>query len=81
MRLANLRRPADYRHPRYLVEPVAAALMSVFVTPRSLMDGARSAGDPIAVLPVLFHLLWCREPVTDLGQRVGAISAVTAVRQ
>jgi hypothetical protein len=25
------------------------------------MAGAAAAGDPIAVVPVLFHLLWCHE--------------------
>ena len=27
-------------------------------TPTPLMAGTAAAGDPIAVLPVLFHLLW-----------------------
>ncbi|MFD2691584.1 hypothetical protein ACFS5L_43115 [Streptomyces phyllanthi] len=35
-------------------------------------------GDPIAVLPVLFHLLRCREPAVDL--EVGLLSAATLVR-
>jgi hypothetical protein len=30
------------------------------------MDGARSAGDPVAVLPTLFHLMWSRELVAEL---------------
>ena len=30
----------------------------MFVTPTPLMAGTAAAGDPIAVLPVLFHLLW-----------------------
>jgi hypothetical protein len=32
-----------------------------------LMAGAEAAGDPIAVLPVLFHLLWCHELTIDLS--------------
>jgi hypothetical protein len=32
-----------------------------------LMAGAESVGDPIAVLPVLFHLLWVQELRADLS--------------
>lgn len=32
------------------------------------MTGVESVGDPIMVLPVLFHLLWWQELVTDLSQ-------------
>jgi hypothetical protein len=39
----------------------------VFAEPVALMDGAQIVGDPIAVLPVLFHLMWRRELVTDLS--------------
>lgn len=35
-------------------------------------------GDQIAVLPVLFHLLWCRILTTDLAS--GLLSADTQVR-
>jgi hypothetical protein len=31
------------------------------------MDGAEEAGDPIAALPVLFHLLWRHELEADLS--------------
>ena len=31
------------------------------------MDGARAAGDPIAVLPALFGLLWRRRLLADLA--------------
>lgn len=31
------------------------------------MGGAEQAGDPIAVLPVLFHLLWRHELTADLS--------------
>jgi hypothetical protein len=30
------------------------------------MDGAGEAGDPIATLPVLYHLLWRQELAADL---------------
>jgi hypothetical protein len=32
-----------------------------------LLAGAESVGDPIAVLPVLFHLMWCQELTVDLS--------------
>jgi hypothetical protein len=41
------------------------------------MAGAEAAGDPIAVLPVLFHLLWRRELVTDLSVPLHPCAAVT----
>jgi hypothetical protein len=37
------------------------------VTPTPLMAGAEVAGDPIAVLPVLFGLLWRHELTADLS--------------
>ncbi len=39
---------------------------AVFASPLALMDGARAAGDPIAVLPALFGLLWRRRLLADL---------------
>jgi hypothetical protein len=30
------------------------------------MEGASEAGDPLGVLPVLFHMLWLRELQADL---------------
>ncbi len=55
---ANLRWLAGYRHPRHDLPDVREVLRRVFVTPTPLMAGTAAAGDPIAVLPVLFHLLW-----------------------
>jgi len=34
------------------------------------MPGAAEAGDPIAVLPVLFHLLWRHILTADLAARL-----------
>ena len=31
------------------------------------MSGAEQVGDPIAVLPVLYHLMWRHELVADLS--------------
>ena len=64
---ANLRWLAGYRHPRYDVPAVAAVLRAAFTAPVSLIDGAEAAGDPIAVLPVLYHLLWRQDLVADLS--------------
>jgi hypothetical protein len=64
---ANLRWLSGYRHPRYGVPPVAATLRAAFAEPVPLMDGAEAAGDPVAVLPVLYHLLWWQELAADLS--------------
>lgn len=66
MLAANLRWLAGYRHPRYAVPGCAADLARVFTSPLALMDGARAAGDPIAMLPALFGLLWRRRLLADL---------------
>ena len=63
---ANHRWLAGYRHPRCGDPGIAARLWEVFVWDRPLMAGAEAAGDPIATLPVLFHLMWRRELAADL---------------
>ncbi len=63
---ANLRWLAGYRHRRCDRRGVAEQLLEVFAVPKPLMTGAREAGDPIAVLPVLYHLLWRQALITDL---------------
>lgn len=74
---ANLRWLAGYRHPRCLRCDVAARVCEVFAAPAGLLAGARAAGDPVAVLPVLFHLLWSGVLVADLaGSLLGALSVV-----
>jgi hypothetical protein len=55
---ANVRWLAGYRHPRHDVPEIAGVLRQVFATPIGLHVGAGAVGDPIAVLPALFHLLW-----------------------
>ncbi|MFJ6721659.1 hypothetical protein [Streptomyces sp. NPDC091259] len=59
--MANIRWLSGYRHPRYRVSDVVDRLREVFCRPRMLVDGASAAGDPLVVLPTLFHLLWCGE--------------------
>ncbi|MGW0095081.1 TnsA-like heteromeric transposase endonuclease subunit [Streptomyces sp. NPDC003328] len=56
---ANLKWLAGYRHPRNAGRPgLAAAVAEAFARPRPLTEGAGAAGDPIAVLPAVFHALW-----------------------
>ncbi|WP_019871538.1 TnsA-like heteromeric transposase endonuclease subunit [Salinispora oceanensis] len=74
----NVRWLAGYRHPRHDLPAVAAALRQVFAEPGALLAGAEAAGDPIAVLPVLFHLLWRYELHTDLSTPLHPDAVVTA---
>jgi hypothetical protein len=48
---------------------------AVVVTPAPL-DGAAAVGEPIAVLPVLFHLLWRQELTVDLSVPTAPASTV-----
>lgn len=63
---ANLRWLSGYRHPRCYHPERANALRRVFANPTALMDGVGSVGDPLGVLPVLFHLLWRHDLMADL---------------
>jgi hypothetical protein len=64
----NVRWLSRYRHPRCAGPPgVADALRRAFAAPVPLLDGAAEAGDTLAVLPVLFHLMWRRELAASLG--------------
>ncbi|WP_281274689.1 TnsA-like heteromeric transposase endonuclease subunit [Actinokineospora cianjurensis] len=65
--VGNVRWLAGYRHPRHGVPAVAEELRAVCSAPVGLLDLAESVGDPIAVLPVLFHLLWRQELLVDLS--------------
>jgi hypothetical protein len=76
---ANVRWLSRYRHPRCAGRPgTAGALRRAFALPAPLLAGAAEAGDSLAVLPVLFHLLWLRELTADLGS--GPLGPSTAVR-
>ncbi|MET8310705.1 TnsA-like heteromeric transposase endonuclease subunit [Micromonospora sp. NPDC005173] len=74
----NLRWLSGYRHPRCLHPARAADLRRVFAGGAPLMEGARRAGDSIAVLPTLFHLLWRQVLRTDLA--AAPLSAGSVVR-
>ncbi|VAZ69578.1 hypothetical protein LAUMK40_05741 [Mycobacterium kansasii] len=63
----NVRWLSGYRHPRHHYAQAAQLLLEVFATPTPLEVGAQAVGDPIAVLPVLFHLLWRHELTTTLS--------------
>ncbi|WP_327344961.1 TnsA-like heteromeric transposase endonuclease subunit [Streptomyces europaeiscabiei] len=76
--MANVRWLAGYRHPRAHRPEIAARLVEVFADGGGLMAGAQVVGDQIAVLPVLFHLLWRRVLAVDLD--AGLLSAGTRVR-
>src|SRR6476620_4873471 len=58
---------------------MAAALQAAFAAPTELMAGAESVGDPIALLPVLFHLLWCHRFRADLSVPLSPDTQVAAV--
>ena len=64
---ANLRWLAGYRHPRHDIPALSAALRAAFAAPAPLITGAHRVGDPIGVLPVLFHLLWRHDLQADLS--------------
>jgi hypothetical protein len=44
-------------------------LRAVFAEPAPLLAGAAAVGDPVAVLPVLFGMLWRGELAADLATR------------
>ncbi|GAA1030674.1 MULTISPECIES: TnsA-like heteromeric transposase endonuclease subunit [Amycolatopsis] len=76
---ANVRWLSRYRHPRNGArQDIAEALLAIFSEPTPLFVGAETVGDRIAVLPVLFHLLWQQRLVTDLT-RAPLSAAATAL--
>ncbi|MFI6519910.1 TnsA-like heteromeric transposase endonuclease subunit [Spirillospora sp. NPDC050679] len=64
---ANVGWLADYRHRRCRDERYAGLLTEALQEPVALLAAARSVGDPMAVLPTLFHLMWSRVVVADLA--------------
>jgi hypothetical protein len=73
----NVRWLGGYRHPRHDLPVVAAALREAFAEPDGLMAGAEAVGDPIAVLPVLYHLLWRHDLMADLSVALHPDTVVT----
>lgn len=76
--VANVRWLAGYRHPRHELPGVAGPLREVFTEPYPLMAGAERVGDPIGVLPMLFHLLWRHELAADLSVPLHPDTVVSA---
>jgi hypothetical protein len=75
---ANVRWLSRYRHPRCAgAREVAEALRAAFADPAGLLAGAAGAGDSLAVLPVLFHLMWRRVLAADLSS--GPLNSSTLV--
>jgi hypothetical protein len=74
---ANVRWLAGYRHPRHGRSEIAASLRRAFAEPGGLMAGAEQVGEPIAVLPMLFHLLWRHDLHADLSVPLHPDTAVT----
>jgi len=76
---ANVTWLARYRNPRCGGPPgLARLLLEVFAEPAPLMAGAAAAGDPIAVLPALFHLMWRHGLTADLAARLTGETPVVA---
>lgn len=81
VRAANLRWLAGYRHPRCLDTGRADGLRGAFSEPLPLLDGALRVGDPIVVLPTLYHLLWTHVLVADLDSAPLTASSVVEARR
>lgn len=73
---ANLRWLAGYRHPRFADPEMEDKLLETFAHPRPLAEGAASVGDPIRVLPALFHLLWRARLRGDLARPLGELTVL-----
>jgi hypothetical protein len=63
----NVRWLAGYRQARFWVASTVERLLAVFAVPRPLMDGVSWCGPSAAVLPVLYHLMWCHRLSADLA--------------
>jgi hypothetical protein len=78
---ANVRWLAGYRYRRCYRHDVAGVLTGVFTEPKPLMGGAREAGDPLGILPVVYHLLWQQVLVTELTAGLLGPGSVVSVKQ
>ncbi|MCX4993758.1 TnsA-like heteromeric transposase endonuclease subunit [Streptomyces sp. NBC_00568] len=78
---ANLKWLAGYRHPRNAGQPgQRAAVLEAFCRPRPLMEGTEAVGDPIKVLPTVFHALWHGQLTTSLERPLHERAVVTTRR-
>lgn len=78
---ANVRWLAGYRHRRCYRGEVAGLLTGVFAEPKPLMAGAREVGDPLGVLPVLYHLLWRQVLSAEVTAGLLGPGSVVSVKQ
>jgi hypothetical protein len=79
--MANVRWLSRYRRRRCARADVAERLLRVFEEPAPLRPGAVGVGDPLLVLPVLFHLLWSGVLSADLeGGLLSSDSLVVTTR-
>lgn len=77
---ANVRWLSGYRHPRCRTDCLANALIEVAATSELTVGAlATAVGDPLVVLPCLFHLLWSGE--LDAGTRTRRLSMSSAVQR
>ncbi len=64
----NVRWLARYRHPRCAgPADLADRLRQAFAGGAPLLAGAAEAGDPLATLPALFHMVWRQGPGSRCG--------------
>lgn len=78
VRMANVRWLAGYRQPRHRADDgLAARLLALFSMPSLLVKQAALLGDPIAVLPTVFHLLWLGQLTADLSRPLSDATLVS----
>lgn len=79
---ANVRWLSGYRHPRCLSESIADRVRSLFTDGSPLDVGVAAAGDRLAVLPSLFHLMWTGGLGADMsGGPLSGNVVITATRR
>jgi hypothetical protein len=78
IRAANLRWLAGYRNLRNRVAPAATSLISELETAGPMMISAlaSAAGDPVLVLPTLYHLMWTHEISVDVSSTLLNMNAI-----
>ena len=72
---------AGYRYPRCRRPDIADALIERFVEPMPLFAGVAAVGDRLAVLPVLYHLLWRHVLITDLAAALLSPSSMVCLAE
>lgn len=78
---ANVRWLAGYRHPRFQNPAIGESLVSVLAEPRELLAAADLAGERLAVLPVLYHLMWRQVITADLAGALLGPGTVVALAE